>query len=352
MSIEQPAPSIADLPIDGIPSQEAVRHDAPIALEPSFFQAPPAPVAPASIPPSLPASTPNVTDAPAPSFVTTIAPLAPARAPHGPPDAPQTTIPAVVPTPNNPAPPPPPNLHSPTRPLGVGDPPRPGASLGGEGSNGLPGEIDYGLIPRLLPGDLALIPPEHAGASSMGIPGGAVPGGVAPAQSGELYFLAESALATVVPSASPSPAPTAPFVDPHLRPPAAPGASQPVLFVSSPESIPLSGSSKGDPQRLSDTASLATPPASFPLGYESGDGLAAVGPVANDALYFVSHAGGHEGAALGAPPVEAKSPPQGYAPQLLPDADSAAKSAGLPRQRGDDAKSTGRHRPVEASPRI
>jgi cysteine desulfurase/selenocysteine lyase len=336
MSIEQPVPSFADLPVEGVPSQEALRHDAPIALEPPLVQAPPAPSAPAPIPSSLPASTPNVTDAPAPPFVTTIAPHAPARAPYGPPDAPQTTIPAVVPTPNIPSPPAPTNLDSPTRPLGVGDLPQAGASLGGEAPNGLPGEIDYSLIPRLLPGDLALIPPDHAGASSIGIPGG-----VAPAQSDQLYFLAESALATFVPSASAPPAPAAPFVDPHLRPPAARGASQPVLFASSPESVPLSAHSKAEPQRLSDTAS-------FPLGYESGDGLGAVGPVANDALYFVSHAGGHEGATLGAPPVEAKSPPQGYAPQLLPDAGSAAKPAGLPRQRRDDAKSAGRHGPGDA----
>ena len=73
--------------------------------------------------------TPSLTDIPAPSIVTTVAPLAPARAPFGPIDFPPTTIPSVVPTPNVPAPSAPQTLHSSTRPLGLADVPQPGASL-------------------------------------------------------------------------------------------------------------------------------------------------------------------------------------------------------------------------------
>jgi cysteine desulfurase/selenocysteine lyase len=197
MSDTLPQPSLHDLPVDGVPSDETLRHGAPVSLDPemiarlanAFFQAPPNAVAQPSLPLNMPAATPNITDTPAPSVVTTVAPYAPARAPYGPPDIPQTTIPSVVPTPNIPQPTAPTDLRSPTRPLGFADIPQPGASLGGATPAGVPGEIDYSAIPRLLAGDLALVPPANVGALGLGAPTGAVPGGVAPVQSGELYFL-------------------------------------------------------------------------------------------------------------------------------------------------------------------
>ena len=170
MSPAQPAPTLADLPVDGAPSQD-VAHHAPLApdaqmiarLANAFFQAPPASLTSAPVPFGLPVTAPNLPDAPAPSVVTTAAPFAPARAPLGPPDLPPTTIPSVVPTPNVPAPAAPTTLQSSTRPLGLADVPQPGASVGSASpSAAAPGDIDYSAIPRLLAGDLALVPPSRA----------------------------------------------------------------------------------------------------------------------------------------------------------------------------------------------
>ncbi len=196
MSYPQTSPSSPDLPVDGLPSEDALSHHEPVFLDAgaiaqlanAFFQeppgsiaaVPPAPIASAPLPFGLPVVTPSPTDLPAPSVVTTVAPLAPARSPYGPPDVPQTTIPSVVPTPNIPAPSAPTTLQSSTRPLGLADVPQPGASLGDTSSFGAPGEIDYSAIPRLLAGDLSLVPGAHLEAPGASVPASAVPGGQPP----------------------------------------------------------------------------------------------------------------------------------------------------------------------------
>ena len=171
-------PQFVDFPIDGLPSEEAFTHhdaaapDAQIIahMANAFFGALPnaslpttgavtqqsgAPALAGALP-SIPAVTPSLTDIPAPSIVTTVAPHAPARAPFGPMDFPPTTIPSVVPTPNVPAPSAPQTLHSSTRPLGLADIPQPGASLGGATSS-IPGELDYSEPTRRLAQEFSLV---------------------------------------------------------------------------------------------------------------------------------------------------------------------------------------------------
>jgi cysteine desulfurase/selenocysteine lyase len=270
----------------------------------AFFQAPPASLASTPVPFGLPVTTPNLPDAPAPSVVTTAALFAPARTPLGPPDLPPTTIPSVVPTPNIPAPAAPSTLQSSTRPLGLADLPQPGASVGSAGPSSAPTDIDYSAIPRLLTGDMALVPPSHAGAPGLGEGAAAVPGGTAPPQIDNLYFLQDRAPSGAPGTPPVSPAPSRPRVDPVQ-----PGQE-------SPEAFAISGPSEADPHRFSDAASLATPPtpAPMPSGYESNASPGAAGPAASDALYFVGHSGGHPGLAA---PAQAKEGPQGYEPQLL-----------------------------------
>ncbi|AZG75557.1 family 2A encapsulin nanocompartment cargo protein cysteine desulfurase [Methylocystis rosea] len=168
-------PQFVDFPIDGLPSKETFTHhdaDAPDAqiiahMANAFFGALPNASLPATgavtqqsgapaLAGALPAVTPSLTDIPAPSIVTTIAPHAPARAPFGPMDFPPTTIPSVVPTPNVPAPSAPQTLHSSTRPLGLADIPQPGASLGGATSS-VPGEMDYSAPTRRLAQEFSLV---------------------------------------------------------------------------------------------------------------------------------------------------------------------------------------------------
>ena len=200
MSPTRITPTLADSPVDGARAQD-VAHHAPAPFDPlaiadlanAFFQAPPASLASTPVPFGLPVATPNLADAPAPSVVTTAAPFAPARAPLGPPDIPQTTIPSVVPTPNIPAPRAPSTMQSSTRPLGLANAPQPGASAGGASPLAAPTDIDYSAIPRLLAGDMALVPPSHANAPSFGEGTAAVPGGSAPAQIDNLYFLRDRA---------------------------------------------------------------------------------------------------------------------------------------------------------------
>ncbi|WP_018407237.1 family 2A encapsulin nanocompartment cargo protein cysteine desulfurase [Methylocystis rosea] len=171
-------PQLIDFPIDGLPSKEAFTHhdaaapDAQIIahMANAFFGALPHATLPATgavtqqsgapalagALPFFPAVTPSLTDIPAPSVVTSIAPHAPARAPFGPMDFPPTTIPSVVPTPNVPAPSAPQTLHSSTRPLGLADIPQPGASLGGATSS-VPGELDYSEPTRRLAQEFSLV---------------------------------------------------------------------------------------------------------------------------------------------------------------------------------------------------
>lgn len=327
MSNPQTSPSLGDLPIDGVPSEEAVNHDAPISVDPemiarlanAFYLAPPGPTGPAPLPFGVPVTPPSLTDAPAPSIVTSIAPLAPARAPYGPPDVPQTTIPSIVPTPNIPAPSAPTSLQSPTRPLGTANLPQPGASLGSFDSLGAPGEIDYSAIPRLLAGDKALIPSAHLGVPGMGAPDGAVPGGIAPSNYNSLYFLHDRVPPTQAPSSSPPPISPAPVIDPAHLTPSNPDHSAASQVNPFPEKFTISGPSETDPHRFSDAASLATPPAPtpFPSGYESNLGPGVVGPAASDALYFISHSGGHEGVVDRAA-TQSEDVTQGYEPQVVP----------------------------------
>ncbi|MGJ0426159.1 family 2A encapsulin nanocompartment cargo protein cysteine desulfurase [Methylocystis sp.] len=172
-----------ELPVDGLPSEDPFTHhdaaapDAQIIAQMAnaFFGALPnaslpstgavtqqtgAPALAGALP-SIPAVTPSLTDIPAPSIVTSVAPHAPARAPFGPMDFPPTTIPSVVPTPNVPAPSAPQTLHSSTRPLGLADIPQPGASLGGATSS-IPGELDYSEPTRRLAQAFSLVETDAA----------------------------------------------------------------------------------------------------------------------------------------------------------------------------------------------
>ncbi|MBM3553050.1 MAG: SufS family cysteine desulfurase [Alphaproteobacteria bacterium] len=171
-------PQFVELPVDSLPSEETFTHhdaaapDARIIAQMAnaFFGALPHATLPtngavtqqagapalAGALPAVPAVTPSLTDIPAPSIVTSVAPHAPARAPFGPVDFPPTTIPSVVPTPNVPAPSEPQTLHSSTRPLGFADLPQPGASLGGATSS-IPGEFDYSAPTRGLAQEFSLV---------------------------------------------------------------------------------------------------------------------------------------------------------------------------------------------------
>ncbi|QGM97767.1 family 2A encapsulin nanocompartment cargo protein cysteine desulfurase [Methylocystis parvus] len=329
MSSAKPAiPASADLPLDHVPAQDAGRH-APPSIDPdaiarlanAFFQQPPVQPTSSASPFGPPVLTPSLPDAPAPSVVNTVAPYAPARSPYGPPDVPQTTIPSVIPTPNIPAPAAPTGLQSPTRPLGLDHIPQPGASPGSAGPAGASSDVDYSLIPRLLSTDMALVPPHHVSdfddASAPGIQ----------APSDNLYFLQDRTLPATLPTAPT----TLPYSSPHM-PAVAPQpelgrADTPVAAPTAPalaeaaapspiEGFVIPSPSDADPHRLSDAASLATPPVGgeqFSSGFDSVPTPGQAGPAASDALYFVSHGGGHPGAAAPQAP-EPASP--GYAPEL------------------------------------
>ena len=171
-------PQFVELPVDGLPSEDAFAHhdaaapDAQIIAQMAnaFFGALPNATLPtngavtqqsgapalAGALPSIPAVTPSLTDIPAPSVTTSVAPYTPARTPFGPVDFPPTTIPSVIPTPNIPAPSAPQTLHSSTRPLELADIPQPGASLGGATSS-IPSELDYSEPTRRLAQEFSLV---------------------------------------------------------------------------------------------------------------------------------------------------------------------------------------------------
>jgi cysteine desulfurase/selenocysteine lyase len=267
MSSAKPAiPASADLPLDGVPAQDVGHHAQPIIdpdiiarLANGFFQQTPVLPAASGLPFGPPVLTPSLPDAPAPAVVTTVAPLAPARSPYGPPDLPQTTIPSVVPTPNIPAPAAPTGLQSPTRPLGLDQIPQPGASLGSSGPSGVSTDIDYSLIPRLLAADMSLAPADHVTTlSTSGYAPTAAPGGLAPAPSDNLYFLPErTAPVSAAPTTSylhpltPAVAPQPDLGHPNI-PVAAPSAPA-LAEATAPapvESFAISGPSEADPHRL------------------------------------------------------------------------------------------------------
>jgi cysteine desulfurase/selenocysteine lyase len=236
MPIAPQTPQFVELPVDGLPSEDAFTHhdaaapDAQIIAQMAnaFFGALPHATLPtngsvtqqtgapalAGALPSVPAVTPSLTDIPAPSVVTTIAPHAPARAPFGPVDFPPTTIPSVVPTPNVPAPSAPQTLHSSTRPLGLADIPQPGASLGGATSS-IPGELDYSEPTRRLAQEFALVENDRVAPSA-----------------GDYYFL----------PAAPAPGPTEPLRYETRASPTGAGYGHPDPF--SPQQT--SGTPRGD----------------------------------------------------------------------------------------------------------
>lgn len=346
MSSAQLTPSFAELPVDGAPSSELASHHADMPFTPeaiaqianAFFQAPPAspantPLAPVSSlplsPVGLPVTTPSLPDLPAPSVVNTVAPHAPAKSPYGPPDVPQTTIPAVVPTPNIPAPSAPTSMQSPTRPFGIADAPQPGASMGQAAPAGVPSALDSASLQNVSLSDMSLVPPAHVAGYPLGVHPNATPGGALPQRSDNLYFLNESALATHAASAQQQSTATSPavlgatpasYAETSSIAPAslnqhAPHHAKP---RAAPEGYTISAPSEADPHRLSDSASLLTPstPTPIPEGFEGYVAPGAAGPAAHDALYFVSHAGGHPGV-VESVPAQAKDVPPGYEPELV-----------------------------------
>ncbi len=137
-------------------------------------------------------------------------------------------------------------------------------------------------------------------------------------QTDNLYFLNERSRGGApgtLPSAHKSPEAT-PYVQEREK--------TATSATSSPETFAISGPSEADPHRLSDMASIATPPRPSPLpttGYETSAPPDAAGPAAYDALYFVSHSGGHPGAVEAAPAETRETP--GYQPQLTSGSQTA-----------------------------
>jgi cysteine desulfurase/selenocysteine lyase len=345
MSSAQLTPSFTELPAEGAPSSELAGQHADMPFTPeaiaqianAFFQAPPlsptsTPLAPVSAlplsPVGLPVTTPSLPDIPAPSVVNTAAPHAPAKSPYGPPDIPQTTIPSVAPTPNIPAPSAPTNMQSPTRPFGVADMPQPGASVGQATPAGVPSALDSSSLQNVGLGDMSLVPPAHVAGYPLGVHPEATPGGILPQRSDNLYFLNDSVLAAHATHAQPqSPATSsAPlgaipgsYTDTTTLTPAKLDQHAPHHTKrEGSEGFALSGPSEADPHRLSDSASLLTPPAPAPVpeGFEGYVAPGAAGPAAHDALYFVSNSGGHAGLAESVP-AQAKDTSPGYEPELV-----------------------------------
>lgn len=350
MSSAQPSSPPSDHPFEGAPSPDLVgRHaEAPFSPEAiarianAFFQTPPispaaTPLAPVSSLPlspiGAPVTTPGLPDLPAPSVINTVAPYAPAKSPYGPPDIPQTTIPSVVPTPNIPAPNAPTSMQSPTRPFGVADAPQPGASMGQATPIGVPGVMDSASLQNLTLSDYSLVPPAHIAGYPLGVHPNATPGGMRPDQAENLYFLDEKASAAH--SAGAQTTVDAPYFHATNAPPISrvealslesehPAQAQSSLTSQYPssaagaETYAASGPSPAAPHRLSDTASLVTPPAPAPIpeGFDGYVSPGATGPAAHDALYFVSQAGGHPGVIKSAP-AQAKAPSPAYEPELV-----------------------------------
>ena len=311
MSSAQSIPASPTMPATDVPSHEAVDHHAPAPFDPqmiaqlanAFFQLQPHQAPPAPIAPGAPIAAPLAPEVPGPTVVTTAAPYAPARPSFGPLDVPPTSIPSVVPTPNVAAPAAPISA----RPLGLPDPPQPGASVGAL-DVASPAALDYAAIPRLLGGAISFSPSNENAAPITGY----VPlASSAPTE--ELYFLNGRSGA-----AAPGTAPAAPsFVFPRfdLQPETA-KAPAPTHPAQAPETLAISGPSDADPHRLSDLASLGSPPAPAPLdGLHSGASPGSAGPAASDALYFASHAGGHTGLTETAPAQPKDSSPS-YQPEL------------------------------------
>jgi cysteine desulfurase/selenocysteine lyase len=319
MTSVKTTPSVADMPLGGAPSVEAVDHHAPAPFDPeiiaqianSFFQAPlpgSVPILPnptsASSPVAPPVTMPGLPDAPAPSVVNTLAPHVPAKLSYGPPDIPQTTIPSVVPTPNIPAPSAPSTMQSSTRPLGIADVPQPGASMGQTTPSNVPGAFDFAAIPKIPENDRAGITSLNFDNRLVSLQPDATPGGVMPEHNNNLYFLNEAAALSFSSEPDFPQGAKLDVSDPHQIPiknepiqqEFLSGPSHASSLTSGADNIARSYPSEASPHHLSDTASLLTPPTHrLTDGIEHSASPGAAGPVTHDGLYFISHAGGHEG---------------------------------------------------------
>ncbi len=317
MSSAPSIPASPNMPATDVPSEEIVERHASAPFDAqmiaqmanAFFQLQPHQVPPAPIAPGVPIVAPLAPDIPAPSVVTTVAPYAPARPSYGPPDVPPTTIPSVVPTPVFAAPAAPTNAQPGSRPLGMPDPPQPGASVGAMETDA-PSTIDYASIPRLFGEGLALERREDSAPQLAPAPA-PIPGGSSPSRADNLYFLQERS-SVGAPSSAPSGRPGEPrfeqppasYSGPGSAPAAYPTAAQaypiaPASYPAAPASYPdapstypstpasagaspgeaftIPAPSQSDPHRLSDAASLASPPAPAP-GFEGFDSALSPAP--------------------------------------------------------------------------
>ena len=339
MTSVKTTPSVTDMPLGGAPSVEAVDHHALAPFDPeiiaqmanSFFQAPlpgSAPILPnptsASSPVAPPVTMPGLPDAPAPSIVNTLAPHVPAKLSYGPPDIPQTTIPSVVPTPNIPAPSAPTSMQSSTRPLGVADVPQPGASVGQTTPSNVPGAFDFAAIPKIPENDRAGLTSLNFDNRLVGLQPDATPGGVMPEHNNNLYFLNEAAAVSFASAPALPQGAKLDVPDPHQSAIKNETIQQDFLsesprapsLASEADNIARTYPSEASPHHLSDTAALLTPPTyGFTDSLDHSASPGAAGPATHDGLYFISHAGGHEGVIDDAPQSKNNAAPA-YEPQL------------------------------------
>jgi cysteine desulfurase/selenocysteine lyase len=301
-----------------------------------FFRASPQRPGPSPQSPGMPIVPPTPALMPAPSVVTTIAPLAPAASPLGTPDLP-TTIPSVVPTPNISAPP------APSRDQhlvpGLPDAPQPGASPGlfapvypiGRDLN----------APLAQLGDItAFVPPAHAPFGARDAPHGA---------SESFYFLPKTArtppagASIAAPATSefavftPAAPPATPFeLDPARRPSGVPTATP---HLAEPSAVtPLAGVAPAKPVDGGVPQFAATQPAVAEGAVPAPTSEARVGrdmpshpdaQLPGEAFYFLS-----ERQALRAPvgvvpeqgaTAESAAPSLDLRPELAPDLGSATR---------------------------
>ena len=200
-----------------------------------FFRTPPDGPIPTQDSPGMPLVPPSPNMAPAPSVVTSAAPLIPAALPFGPPDFPPTTIASVVPTPNISAP------TTPAAPHGLPDVPQPGSTAGGFAPNA-PGDLDAAGPLAHLAEFTSFVPKEHL-ASAFGAQD-LTPSPFNTPPKDSPYFLDDNALArrdldlAAVPAApTPSVSPSLPDPTPAGRLPDAPGIS-PQIPQGADASIP------------------------------------------------------------------------------------------------------------------
>ena len=169
----------------------------------AFFQAPPASMAARAGPCRRAGGDAKLPDAPAPSVVTTVAPLRPGA---------HALWPAGRPANNH-------SRLSCRRRITPRRRPRrarnlqrglsayrtrlnPGRPWEAQSASAARGEIDYSAIPRLLAADCPGSLRPYRGALTQASRAGAVPGGAAAAYNNNLYFLDDRAPATQVPSSS------------------------------------------------------------------------------------------------------------------------------------------------------